>query len=69
MDAITYSVARANLAQAMNRVCEDHAPPVITRNSEQSVVMLFLEDDNALRLLAAVAQLQSGEGKPGSLLE
>lgn len=77
MDAITYSSARAHLAQTMNRVCEDHTPLIITRNSEQSVVMLSLEDYNALeetayllrnpanarRLLSAVAQLQSGQGK------
>ena len=83
MDAITYSAARANLAQTMNRVCEDHAPVIITRNSEQSVVMLSLDDYNALaetayllrtpknaqRLLAAVAQLQSGQGKPARLVE
>ena len=48
MDAITYSNARANLANTMNRVCEDHEPLIITRNSEQSVVMLSLEDFNAL---------------------
>lgn len=76
MDAITYSSARANLAQTMNRVCEDHAPLIITRNSDQSVVMLSLQDYNALeetayllrnpanarRLLSAVGQLQSGQG-------
>ena len=81
MDAITYSSARANLAQTMNRVCEDHAPLIITRNSDQSVVMRSLEDYNALeetayllrnpanarRLLSAVSQLQSGQGKARTL--
>lgn len=81
MDAITYSSARANLAQTMNRVCEDHAPLIITRNSDQSVVMLSLEDYNALeetayllrnpanarRLLSAASQLQSGQGKARTL--
>ena len=57
----------------MNRVCEDHAPLIITRNSEQSVVMLSLEDfqsleetayllrnpANARRLLSANAQLSA----------
>ena len=42
MDAITYSAARANLANTMNRVCDDHDPLIITRNGEQSVVMLSL---------------------------
>ncbi|MCU0918685.1 MAG: type II toxin-antitoxin system Phd/YefM family antitoxin, partial [Planctomycetes bacterium] len=39
MDAITYTAARANLARTMARVCEDHDPIIITRNSEQAVVM------------------------------
>jgi antitoxin YefM len=76
MDAISYSAARANLASTMDRVCEDHEPLIITRNGEQSVVMLSLEDyraleetayllrspANARRLLAAVTQLAAGEG-------
>jgi len=76
MDAITYSSARANLANTMNRVCEDHEAIIITRNSQQSVVMLSLEDyqslqetayllrspTNAKRLLCATAQLNSGKG-------
>ena len=76
MDAITYSAARANLARTMDRVCNDHEPLIITRNGDQSVVMLSLEDFNALeetayllrtpanarRLLAATAQLEAGQG-------
>jgi antitoxin YefM len=76
MDAITYSAARANLASTMDRVCNDHEPVIITRNGEQSVVMLSLEDYKALeetayllrsplnarRLLSAVEQLQAGQG-------
>ena len=77
MDAITYSTARANLARTMDRVCEDHAPLIITRNGEQSVVMVSLDDyqaleetayllrspANARRLLAAVTQLADGAGR------
>lgn len=76
MDAITYSTARANLARTMDRVCDDHEPLIITRNGEQSVVMLSLEDykaleetayllrnpANAKRLLSAVSQLAAGQG-------
>ena len=75
MDAVTYSSARANLASTMNRVCEDHEALIITRNGEQSVVMLSLEDYNALeetayllrspanarRLLSAIGQLNAGQ--------
>ena len=48
MDAISYTAARANLAATMNRVCDDHEPLIITRNSEQSVVMMSLDDYKAL---------------------
>lgn len=83
MDAITYTAARASLADTMNRVCEDHEAIIITRNGQQSVVMLSLEDYNALeetayllrapknarRLLDAIANLESGQGKERSLSE
>jgi antitoxin YefM len=83
MDAITYSAARANLAKTMDRVCDDHEPLIITRNGEQSVVMLSLEDykaleetafllrspTNAKRLLASVAQLMAGQGIERELLQ
>lgn len=76
MDAITYSAARANLASTMDRVCNDHEALIITRNGDQSVVMLSLEDfqameetayllrnpANAKRLMSAVAQLGTGKG-------
>ena len=75
MDAITYTTARANLARAMGRVCNDHEPLIITRNGEPSVVMLSLEDykaleetayllrtpANAKRLLTAAAQLNASK--------
>ncbi len=83
MDAITYTAARANLASTMDRVCEDHEPLIITRNGEQSVVMLSLDDykaleetayllrtpANAKRLLSAVAQLNTGKGTERELVE
>ncbi len=76
MDAITYTTVRANLASTMDRVCNDHEALIITRNGEQAVVMLSLEDykaleetayllrtpANARRLLAATAQLNAGKG-------
>ena len=76
MDAMTYTAVRANLANTMNRVCNNHEALIITRNGERSVVMLSLEDYTALeetsyllktpananRLLSAVAQLNAGKG-------
>ncbi len=83
MDAITYSTARANLASTMDRVCDDHEPLIITRNGEQSVVMLSLEDYKALeetayllrsstntrRLMTAIEQLDARKGQERELLE
>ncbi len=83
MDAISYTTARANLASTMNRVCDDHEAIVITRNGQQSVVMLSLEDFTALeetayllrspinarRLLDAIASLEEGRGKERRLAE
>ena len=83
MDAITYTTARANLASTMDRVCDDHEALIITRNGEQSVVMLSLEDykaleetayllrtpANARRLLSAIAQLNAGKGVGRELAE
>jgi antitoxin YefM len=77
MKALTYTAARESLASTMNEVCRDRAPIVITRNRDQSVVMLSLEDyealeatayllrspANARRLLAAVESLAKGKGK------
>jgi len=76
MDALTYTTVRANLARTMDRVCNDHEALIITRNGEQSVVMLSLEDykaleetayllrtpANAKRLLSAVTELNAGKG-------
>lgn len=76
MDAITYTSARENLASTMDRVCNDHSPVIITRNRDQAVVMLSLEDfealeetvyllrspANAKRLLDSIHSLENGQG-------
>jgi antitoxin YefM len=76
MKAMTYTAARENLAETMQRVCEDHAPVVITRRRDQAVVMMALDDyealeetayllrspRNAARLREAVQQLARGGG-------
>ena len=81
MDAITYTTARANLAATMDRVCDDHEPIIITRNSQQAVVMMSLDDfkaleetsyllrspKNARRLLESMASLEAGKGKERNL--
>ncbi len=83
MDTITYSDARTRLASTMKKVCENHEPVIITRQKEESVVMLSLEDfrsleetayllrvpKNAKRLLESIAELERGGGKERKLVE
>lgn len=83
MKTVSYTHARSKLAKTMEQVCDDHAPVIITRKSERSVVMLSLEDyealeetayllrspKNARRLLESIAELQAGGGKERTLVE
>lgn len=48
MDAITYSYTRQHLSEIMNKVTEDRAPVLITRQAGEPVVMMSLQDFNAL---------------------
>jgi len=83
MDAITYTKARATLAQTIDSVCENHEPVIITKKNDRSVVMLSLEDfqaleetsyllrnpKNARRLLDSVNELDAGGGSERALTE
>ncbi|MDX9989240.1 type II toxin-antitoxin system prevent-host-death family antitoxin [Thiothrix unzii] len=83
MNAISYTAVRADLAKTMDRVCEDHEPVIITRNRDQAVVMISLEDykameetayllrspANASRLLESIAELERGQGQVHELIE
>jgi len=48
MDAISYTAVRANLSKTMQKVCADHAPVIITRKNEAAVVIMSLEDYQAM---------------------
>ena len=81
MKAITYSAARQNLAKTMESVCKDHAPVIVTRKTTDSVVIMSLEDyealeetayllrspKNARRLIESNAQLEEGQGSEREL--
>ncbi len=83
MTAISYTAARSKLAKTMEKVCEDHDPVIITRQNAKSVVMLSLEDyealcetnyllqnpTNARRLSDSIEQLNKGKGKKRELRE
>ena len=83
MDAITYTQARANLAKTIDSVCDNHDAIIITKKNDRSVVMLSLEDyqaleetsyllrspNNARRLLDSINELDAGKGAEKELLE
>jgi antitoxin YefM len=67
----------------MEKVCDDHAPMIVTRKNSRSVVMMSLDDyqaleetayllrspKNAQRLLASIAELENGGGNERTLTE
>ena len=83
MEAVSYTAARGNLAQTMSRVCDNHDPVIITRKNYASVVMLSLEDyeainetayllqspKNAKRLMESIKELDLGIGQEKDLIE
>lgn len=83
MDAISYTDARANLAKTMDQVCNDHMPVIITRARKASVVIISLEDyqameetayllhfpANARYLMESIAELETGKGVAQKLIE
>ena len=83
MEAITYSHTRQNLAEIMNKVADDHAPVLITRQTGQPVVMMSLQDFNALeetaylmrspknakRLMESIEQLAASGGEAQDLID
>lgn len=48
MDVVSYTSARQKLKDLMDRVAEDHAPVTITRGGGAPVVMMSLEDFQAI---------------------
>ncbi len=74
MEIVTYSETRANLKAMMDRAVNDHTPLVITRQRGKPVVMVDLDDwnamqetryllstpNNARRLLESIAQIEAG---------
>ena len=83
MEAITYTAARQNLAKTMEKVCKDRVPIIVTRKTSHSVVIMSLEDYEALeetayllrspkstrRLIESIAQLENDKGSEKELLE
>lgn len=83
MNAVTYSQTRRDLAKTIDKVCDDYSASIITRKSQHSVVMISLQDyqaleetayllrspKNARRLLESLADLEAGGGIERELIE
>jgi antitoxin YefM len=83
MDVVTYSDARANLKDVMDRVVQDQTNIVVTRQKGDPVVMVSLAEWNAVnetlhlfstpanadRLRGAIRQLDSGGGSERELTQ
>ena len=83
MKTLSYTAARQNLAKTMEQVCQDHSPIIITRKTNDSVVIMSLEDYTALqettyllrspkntkRLIESMAQLENGKGTARELID
>jgi antitoxin YefM len=83
MDVLTYSDTRARLKEVMDRVVEDHAPVVVTRQSGEAVVMVSLADwrsmeatsyllsspSNAEHLNASIREAEAGDLVEHDLIE
>ena len=83
MDAIAYSDVRKNFADIMEKVCEDHDPVIVTRENLKPVVMISLQDYNAIeetmyllrspanaaQLRASIAEFDAGNFKVRELID
>jgi antitoxin YefM len=76
MDVVTYSDARANLKDVMDRVVDDKTEVIVTRQRAEAVVMVSLSEwnsisetlhllsspKNAERLRQSIEQMEAGKG-------
>jgi antitoxin YefM len=82
MDVISSTTLRAKLAEAMDKVNDDHRPVIITRQRGKPAVLISLDDfnsyvetdyllsspKNAARLAKAASDLKTGRGRARKLI-
>ncbi|MCD8349036.1 MAG: type II toxin-antitoxin system Phd/YefM family antitoxin [Planctomycetaceae bacterium] len=75
MDAVSDKTVKAKFDEALDAVCKNHMPVIITRQDDEPVVLISLEDynqmqetayllgnpANAERLRASVADAEAGK--------
>jgi antitoxin YefM len=83
MSHVSYSELRSNLASCMEKVCDDRAPLVVTRQNARSVVIMSEQDydglmetvhllkspANAARLLRSIKDADRGKLKKREIVE
>jgi len=83
VEVVTYTDARANLKEVMDRVIADRTHVVVTRQKSEAVVMVSLSEwnsmeetmhllsspKNAERLRASIQQMDAGQGKERDLVK
>ena len=83
MNAIPYSAARQNLAKLMDKVCDEHEPVIITRKAAKTVIVMSLDEYNAIeetaylfrspanarRLKTSIKQFKDGKYQERELIE
>jgi antitoxin YefM len=83
MDVLTYSDARANLKDVMDRVVEDKTHIIVTRQKAEAVVIVSLSEwnsivetthllsspGNALRLRRSIEQMEAKKGTERKLVK
>lgn len=83
MKVVTYSDLRKNLATVLDGVIDDHAPVLVTRQNNQTAVLISLDDFNAYeetahllknpanakRLRESIAQIEAGKTVNRELIE
>jgi antitoxin YefM len=83
MDVVSYTEARGNLKDLMDRVVADKTEVVVTRQKAEAVVMVSLAEwnsisetlhllsspKNAVRLRRSIRQMNAGKGVEHDLIE
>lgn len=82
MNVLSFTDTRQNLKEVMDKVVDDHAPVLVTRQRGEPVVIVSLADwqameetarllaspRNAERLTRAIAELEAGAGETRELI-
>ena len=83
MDVVSYSEARANLKDVMDRVVADKTEIIVTRQKAEAVVMVSLSEWNSMvetahllsspvnaeRLRRSIDQMKAGKGSERELVK